>query len=340
MAEILAETTRGGVVESVHHGAIAVVDGDGQLVAGVGEVERRVFFRSSAKPFQAIPLIESGAADAFGLTPAELALCCASHHGEPHHQAEVAAMLAKMGLDETALRCGAPLPINEVEAARVSAGLVAPSPLHCDCSGKHAGMLATCRHLGYPIASYLDPDHPLQQTLLAIMAGVLGVDEREIDRGIDGCSLPTFGAPLVTFARAYAALAAPARSAGGRGHAAALDRLRTAMAAHPRNVSGEGALVADLMALSGGQVVAKSGAEGLLCLAIPATGYGIAIRVLDGSFRAHPAIVSAVLEQLDLVEPAVVAALRARHPTTLTNHNGIAVGAIRAAFDLSTHPRK
>src|SRR5262249_52393777 len=148
---LLAEVTRGEAVESVHVGTIAVVNANGDLVAWAGDPTNFAYFRSSAKPFQAIPLVESGAADAFGFTPAEMALCCASHHAEPHHQREVAAMLAKLGLTEAALRCGSPLPGDEAEQGRVLAGLVAPSPLQCDCSGKHTGMLATCRHLGYPI---------------------------------------------------------------------------------------------------------------------------------------------------------------------------------------------
>ncbi|MEA2527027.1 MAG: hypothetical protein QOF73_4254, partial [Thermomicrobiales bacterium] len=170
MTAILAEVTRGGAVESVHAGTIAVVATDGRLVAWAGDVERFAYFRSSAKPFQAIPVVESGAADAFGFTPAELALCCASHHAERHHQREVAAMLAKLGLTEDALQCGIALPSDDEEAGRILSGLVPPSPLQCDCSGKHTGMLATCLHLGYPIDSYLEPEHPLQRMIRGIVA--------------------------------------------------------------------------------------------------------------------------------------------------------------------------
>jgi len=336
MPPVLAETTRGGRVESVHHGIIAVVDGAGRLVAHAGDPDRVAFFRSSAKPFQAIPVVESGAADAFGFTPAELALCCASHNGERRHQTQVAAMLAKIGLGPEALRCGASLPSDPMERARVVAGLVPPSPLQCDCSGKHTGMLAACVRLGYPLDSYLEPAHPLQRQILAIMGEVLGLDEGEIALGTDGCSLPTFGAPLRAFAAAYAALAAPERVAAGRGgaHAAALDRLRRAMTAHPENVAGQGELVSDLMRLSDGRIAAKSGAEGLICLALPEAGLGVAIRVLDGTFRAHTVVVAAVLEQLGLIEPAVIAAILDAHPPVLRNHNGWEIGALRPAFRL------
>jgi len=335
---ILAEVTRGGAVESSHAGTIAVVDTNGRLVAWAGDPETFAYFRSSAKPFQAIPVIESGAADAYGFTPAELALCCASHYAEPHHQQEVAAMLAKLGLNEEALRCGIALPGDEEEAARILAGLVPRSPLQCDCSGKHTGMLATCVHLGYPIESYLDPEHPLQRTIRGIIAEVCRVPERSLRLAADGCSVPTFGTSIRAFATAYAALAQPERvraEAGGRHHVA-LYRLRNAMIAHPENVSGTGDLVTDLMALAGGRIAAKSGAEGLICLALPAHGLGVAIRIADGSFRALPVVVTGVIEQLQLIDSSVIGALMERHRPEVRNHNGWHVGDMRAAFLLQT----
>jgi L-asparaginase II len=199
-------------------------------------------------------------------------------------------------------------------------------------------MLATCRHLGLPIASYLDPEHPLQRRILGVMAEVLRLPELQIRLATDGCSLPTFGAPLRAFAAAYATLAAPDSAPAGQGreHAPALDRLRTAMTAHPDNVAGTASLVTDLMALSGGEIVAKSGAEGLLCFGIPARGLGVAIRVLDGSFRAHAVVACRVLEDLELVPEAVTSAIMARHDPLLLNHNHRHVGDLRAAFRLET----
>jgi L-asparaginase II len=324
-------------MESLHHGVVVAVAASGDGVASAGDPEQVVFFRSSAKPFQAIPVVESGAADAFGLTPAELALCCASHHGTPAHQRQVAAMLAKLGLSAADLQCGCPLTIDEEEAARIVLGLVERSPLQCDCSGKHAGMLATIVHEGLSRHDYLAPSHPLQQRILGVMAEVLRVPRDSIALGTDGCSLPTFGAPLRAFATAYAALAAPQQvpTDAGREHAAALDRLRAAMIAHPENVSGKGSLVADLMELSDGRVVAKSGAEGLLCLAVPERELGIAIRVSDGGFRAHPVVAVAALEQLGILDAATRDAILARHSPELRNHNGRLVGEIRPVFQLT-----
>ncbi|MCC7023915.1 MAG: asparaginase [Thermomicrobiales bacterium] len=337
MATVIAETTRGGIPESIHHGVVVAVDAAGDVVAAAGDPEQVVFFRSSAKPFQAIPVVESGAADAFGLTPAELALCCASHAGSPEHQRQVAAMLEKIGLSAANLQCGCPLPIDEEEGARILLGETPPTPLACDCSGKHAGMLATIVHEGLSRDDYLDPGHPLQRRILGLMAEVMRVPEASIPLGTDGCSLPTFAAPLRAFAAAYAALAAPKRtpSGAGREHAAALDRLRDAMTAHPENVSGPGNLVTNLMALSGGRIAAKSGAEALICLAVPERELGIAIRVADGSFRAHAAVTVAALEQLGILDAAFREAILERHSPELRNHNGRLVGEIRPIFQLS-----
>jgi L-asparaginase II len=229
-----------------------------------------------------------------------------------------------------------PLPGDEAEAGRVLAGLVPRSPLQCDCSGKHTGMLATCVRLGYPTDNYLDPEHPVQRTIRGIIAEVCRVPEAGLRLATDGCSVPTFGTSIRSFATAFAALAQPDRvpeEAGGR-HAAALNRLRSAMTAHPENVAGTGDLVTNLMAVAGGRIAAKTGAEGLICLALPERGLGIAIRIADGTYRAHEVVVPAVLEQLGAVDAAVIAAVTARNSPEIRNHNGWHVGELRSAFTL------
>jgi L-asparaginase II len=337
MPVAIAETTRGGITESVHYGVVVAVDATGEVIAFAGDPETVVFFRSSAKPFQAIPVVESGAADAFGFTSAELALCCASHEGSPEHQRQVETMLAKIGMSSANLQCGCSLPMHEPEASRVTLGGIEGSPLHCDCSGKHAGMLATIVHEGLSHHDYLDPAHPLQKRILRIMAEVMRVPREAIVLGTDGCSLPTFGAPVRAFATAYAALAAPEQvpAGNGREHAAALSRLRAAMTTHPENVAGHGQLVTDLMALSGGRIAAKSGAEGLLCLAVPERDLGIAIRIMDGTFRTHAAVTVAALEQLGILDPGTRHAILERHSPQLRNHNGRLVGEIHPVFQLA-----
>jgi L-asparaginase II len=174
---VIAEVTRGDIVESRHHGVVAVADATGRVIASAGDPERLAYLRSSAKPFQAIPLVESGAADAFGFTDQEVAMACASHDATPRHQRVVERMLAKAGLDEDALRCGVTPPMDEQEQARIALGLKPTSQIQCECSGEHAGMVAACKHLGYPLESYNAPDHPLQQWLRQIVAEVTRVPE-------------------------------------------------------------------------------------------------------------------------------------------------------------------
>lgn len=336
MSTRLAEVCRGGVVESVHMGAIAVVDVSGKLIAHAGDPDLFAYYRSSAKPFQALPLVESGATDRYGFTPAELALCCASHLGSPRHQQQVLGMLAKLGLDDGALQCGIVIPGDDQEAARVREGVVKPTPLHCDCSGKHTGMIATCLHLGDPIAGYLEPEHPHQQRIKAAMAEMCRIPAGQMRLATDGCSVPTFGMPLRHFAYSWATFATPeaAPANAGRNHAAALNRLREAMMAVPFNVAGDGEFVTTIMEVGRGEIVAKSGAEGLMCVGLPKHGIGIAIRIGDGSYRSHPYVTVDVLRQLGLVDPAILEDALARHSPEIRNHNGRLVGEHRAAFTL------
>lgn len=320
--------SRGDHIESEHQAALAIVESPGRLIAAAGDFDRFAYFRSSAKPFQAIPLVESGAADRFEFTSSELAFCCSSHNGEAGQQQAVVAMLDKIGAEPGLLQCGAALPQDATESARLALGLVPASPLQNCCSGKHAGMLATCLHLGYPVESYLDPDHPLQQRILAIVAEAMRRDPASIALATDGCSVPTFGAGIDDFARAYSALAAPANAPSEcmRAQAATITRLLAAMTAYPDNIAGRGELDTELMRLSNGAVVAKIGAEGLLCMAVPERGVGIAIRIADGTFRGLNILAIAVLEQLQLVEADVISAMKSTLNKPITNANGWVVG--------------
>jgi L-asparaginase II len=326
------EVTRGAQLESRHLAAVAVADPTG-IVASAGESETICYFRSSAKPFQAIPLVTSGAADAFGFTTSELAYCCGSHNAQPSQQSDVRVMLDKVGLTPDALLCGWQAPADQPENARVTLGLVPKSPLQHCCSGKHTGMLATCVHLGYPIHSYLSQDHPLQQEILTIVANALGVDARDIAMVPDGCSVPTFAAPLWRFAQAYALLSAPSTQASG--HSDELTRLRDAMLRFPENIAGEGELDTDLMKLTEGAVLAKLGAEGLICLAVPHAGLGIAIRVLDGSTRGLNLLVVSTLEQLGILDQVTTARLRDRLVEPVKNANGWTVGKMQTNLRLT-----
>ena len=332
----LTEVTRGDLVESTHSGVVVVADVTGRLLATHGDADHIAYLRSAAKPFQAVPLVESGAADTFELGPEDLALACASHDATPAHQRGVARMLAKIGLDEDALRCGVSPPPDAQEAARITLGLKAQSQLQCACSGEHAGMLATCLHLDYPLQSYTEPDHPLQRRIREIVARVLRLPEDDLVTGTDGCRIPTFAAPVRSFAVAYATLADPRQAPKGTGSELAkpLERLRQAMTAHPILVGGEETLDSDIMALSEGRIVAKLGAEDLLCLAVPERGLGIAIAAADGSSRALGPAAVAVIEQLELAQPAILDTLRERQVETVKTFAGEVVGAMRPAFQL------
>ena len=337
MAAVMAEITRGNLVESIHLGHAVVINGNTDLVAWAGDPETRMFFRSSAKPFQAIPLLASGAADAYGFTTEELALASASHNATSRHQAVVASMLAKAGLREEDLQCGIAPPLDEAEKARVTLGLTPPSLIQCECSGKHAGMLATCRHRGWPIESYLEPDHPLQTEIRTIIAAACGTPPEALDRAVDGCSLPTYGAPIRAFATAYAVFADPdgARWTGTEPYRAALHRIREAFSRHPDLVSGDGEIDTTIMRLTAGQVVAKLGAEGLLCMAVPDHRLGIAISDISGSARGLGPGAVAVLGELALVSASTVSALARELCPAVESFAGQPVGEIRQVLAMS-----
>ncbi len=336
-AVTLAEVTRGSVVESAHSGSVVVSEVSGQIVASAGDPERVIFFRSSAKPFQAIPLIASGAADAFGFSTAELALACSSHDATPMHQRGVARMLAKIGLDEDALRCGISPPADEQEAARIILGLKPKSQIQCECSGEHVGMLAAARHLGYSLDDYVATDHPLQQCIQSIVARVTRMPEADLVAGTDGCSIPTFGAPLRAFALAYATFASPdeARDGAIDDLISPMNRFRAAMLTHPVLIGGEQTLDTDIMRLCEGRIVAKLGAEGLLCMAVPERGLGIAISCDDGSPRGLAPAAIRVLEELGLATPVMLDKLRERHAGPVTSFAGEPVGEVRSRLRLN-----
>ncbi len=329
MVAVLAEVTRGSVVECRHEGAVAVVDSAGEVIASAGDTGLVAYLRSAGKPFQAIPVVDSGAADVYGFTDAELAICAGSHSGEPAHLATVAGMLAKLGLGDGSLGCGLVSPMDPATAARIAVGQEAVTTLHCGCSGKHTGMLAACLQRGYPLDSYLDLDHPLQREILALMAEYFGVPAAEIPTAVDGCGVPTFGASVANIARAWAMLAAPPEA-----YRATTPRILDAMAAAPLMVAGTGRICTDLMPIVGPGIVVKTGAEGLFCLALRDQGWGVAIKIADGTFRALPAITAAVLGQLGMASEEQLTQFVERQPPYVRNNAGMIVGEVRATVVL------
>lgn len=327
---VLVEVTRGGMVESRHRGHAAVADGNGRIVAAWGDPGTTVFPRSSIKPLQALPLIESGAAARFGLDDAELALACASHAGEPRHVERVGRWLARLGLSAGDLECGTHAPTDPESSAQLIRADEPPSALHNNCSGKHAGFLTVARHLGEPTLGYIRPEHPVQRRLERILTEMGGADLTAAPRGFDGCGIPVMGMPLGALATAMARFAKPEGLSAERAEAAR--RIAAAMARHPYLVSGRGRFDSEIMEAANGAALVKGGAEGVHVAALPGLGLGVALKIEDGGAgRASQPAMAALLERLGAVAGwgrAVIAAWRER---PVLNAAGREVGAVRAA---------
>ena len=329
----LAEVTRGGQVESLHVGAVAVVNTRGELLYRAGDPHFLTFTRSTLKPFQALPFMRAGGPAHFGFGSRETALMCASHSGEPMHVETVQAMLHKAGCAEHHLRCGCHVPIHYATEDKRPPAQERFSQLHNNCSGKHAGFLAYCVQHGLPLDSYIDPAHPLQQAIRENVARVAGVPEAGLKAGIDGCSAPNYALPLSRLAFAYARLA---QGAADPEDGDLLVPLFDAMTAHPELVSGTGRIDLAFMRTAPGDWVAKGGAEAVQAIGIRSAGLGIALKVADGNPRAlYPAAV-AVLQQLGLIGTVESTPLAPWLRPQLRNLRGLYTGEVRATVQLVT----
>ena len=324
---VLVEVIRGSLLESEHRGRVAVIDADGNAVLRLGDVARPVFPRSAVKPLQALPLVETGAADRFGFGDEELAVASASHAGEPAHVALVEHMLARAGLDAAALVCGAHPPIHPSSAQALARSGREPSALHNNCSGKHAGFLCVACAMEANPAGYADPAHPVQRAVKAAIEGIAGVALEDRSRAIDGCWVPTWALPLEKLAHGFA------RFGTGRGldphRAEAAARIRAACAANPYLVAGTGRFCTRVMAHFGGRVLVKGGAEGVLCGALPEAGLGIAVKCDDGAARAAEVVMATLISRLLALDDADRGALAPLVRPGLRNWNGVEVGVLR-----------
>jgi L-asparaginase II len=336
----LVEVWRGPVVESRHRGHLAAVDGDGRLVAHLGEPETVTYLRSSGKPFQAVPLLTSGAAERFHFTEAELAVACGSHSGEDLHVETVARLLEKIGLDEGFLKCGVHEPFDRATAERLRARGETPGVLRNNCSGKHTGMLALSRHLGAPPELYDDPEGPVQQSILRAVSQFSGIDADEIALGTDGCGVPVFGMSVRSMALMYARLVAPPNGFGAE-TLEACARLNAAMNARPELVGGTNERFdTEVMRAGRGLLVSKIGAEGvytagvLPCELWP-KGLGLAFKIEDGEDRrARSTIAIEALRQLGVLDEDAQKRLSPYASFPVQNHRGEKVGEIQAFFQL------
>jgi L-asparaginase II len=335
MPQVLVEVTRGDRVESSHYGHIAVADPQGRLVARLGDPDLWVCLRSMAKPIQALPVITTGAAQAFGFGPEELALFSGSLNGQDFQVALVEKVLSRLGLTAAHLQCGVHAPSHRPSAqALVKAGQ-SPATVHNNCAGKHAAMLALCVHHGWPVADYMDPQHPVQQLIVQTIAQVTEVPADQITVAIDGCGAPVFYVPLRRIAQAYAKGAAAAQGTLPAGPLTqALATLTRACLAHPRLIAGDGRLCTDIMQALPDRVLAKTGAEGGYALALINEGLGAAIKVADGHARGLNPTAVETLAQLNLLTPTAAAALAGYHRPPIKNHRKEIVGQVQPVFTL------
>lgn len=337
---LLVEVWRGPIVESRHRGHLIAEDGDGRTVASLGWPETVTYVRSSGKPFQAIPLIVSGAADHFGFSQREIAIACGSHSGESIHVETVRSMLQKIGLEETALRCGVHEPFSVDVASQLARSGQPPSVLQNNCSGKHAGMLAVARHVGAPTDSYDDPNNPVQQAIAKTVSQFSDVRLDAIAIGVDGCGAPVFGVSVRAMALMYARLVAPPNDFDAPTRKAC-ERIVEAMIDYPEMVGGsKNRLDTELIRAGRGRLISKIGAEGVYTVGVLPSdawpqGLGLAVKIEDGDdHRARPPAVIEALIQLGVLRDNDLAALAGYSPTPITNHRGERVGEARAAFQL------
>ncbi|HUN50965.1 MAG TPA: asparaginase [Candidatus Sulfotelmatobacter sp.] len=328
-APIGIAVTRGDLVESRHRVACAVVDADGRQLAAWGDVAAPVYPRSAVKALQALPLIESGAADAFGLNETELALACASHNGEPAQVAAVRAWLARLGLGEADLECGSHWPYHEPSMLALAVQGERPTAAHNNCSGKHSAMLTVARHRGEPVRGYTARAHPAQQRAMQALAEMAGIDLAAAPVGIDGCAIPTVALPLDRLALAMARFARPAHLPPAR--AEACRRLAAAMSRAPLMIAGHGRLDSALIEAAGGRILSKGGAEGVQVAMLPEPGIGIAIKALDGAARAREVALGLVLDWLGVLDAALRGRLADFLAPGITNRRGAVVGRVQAA---------
>jgi L-asparaginase II len=324
---VLVEVLRGGIVESAHRGAVAVFDAAGRSVLEIGDVEQPVFPRSAVKAIQALPLVESGAADAYGFGNKELALACASHGGEPAHVDMASAVLARAGLDGGALECGTHWPSHQDSTLALARAGGAPNDLHNNCSGKHSGFLCTCVHLGIGHRGYVAAGHRSQEMVRDAMQGVTGAAHEQANSGIDGCSIPTYAVPLKNLAIGFAKMLtghgfSPSRAAAAR-------RLTAACMAEPLYVAGTGRADTRLMQAAPGRIFVKIGAEGVYCAGVPELGFGIALKAGDGGERAAEVMVASVLGRLLEGDEELSKRLSGMARPPILNRKGVEVGMAR-----------
>jgi len=331
----LVVVKRGNIIESIHLGHVVAIDSSNKTVATFGNPGFHTYVRSAIKPLQAIAVLESGAADRYSLNEQELVAICSSHNGEEMHSSLVRSILAKLGISEDYLRCGSHAPLHKGTLEEMSSRGEIPSTLHNNCSGKHAGMIASAMVLGVPLDTYLDPNHPVQLLILSIISDLCGTPIDKIDIGIDGCGAPVFGMPLHRLALGFVRLVTGAGVPEPRREYCM--KLVKAIASYPYILAGTDRFDSLLMEVTDGRLTVKSGAEGIVAIGDNVRGLGIVVRVEDGSERAlFPAAVEALM-QIGLINKKQRDALDHFHHPIIRNWAGTTVGSLQPVFTLNQY---
>ncbi|TGE31809.1 asparaginase [Desulfosporosinus sp. Sb-LF] len=333
MSEILINVSRGPLVESCHRGDAVVVDKSGKVLSYIGDPYKVTFIRSAGKPLQTINVILSGAAKRFGFSDAELSIMCASHYGEQFHRETVIGILKKIGLSIDSLLCGTTLSIDQAYALELVSQNFKLNPTNSDCSGKHAGMLATCIHLGLSIHDYTHENHRLQKDILKTVASICEIDENYISLGTDGCSVPVYGMPLYNMALGFAKLANPHDLDEGYKHAC--EQIFRAMNKHPEMLAGTDGFCTELLKHTHGKLVGKLGAEGVYCIGVKGRDIGLAIKIEDGNYsRALWPVVMRCLEDLNVLDEEELNSLGKYRELANRNNFGDTIGKVSPVFNL------
>ncbi|MFT9498098.1 asparaginase [Anaerosolibacter sp.] len=336
--EPLAVVTRNDYIESIHYGYITIVDASGKVLFSLGNPDTEIYFRSSAKPIQAIPLLHSGAAKAFDFSSQDIALVCASHSGQKFHQQAAVDILNRLHLEPEHLHCGIMFPYNEAEHQRLLKETLMPTVLHCSCSGKHAGILALAKYRGYSIDAYEDFAHPVQKEILETIAYFTDEAVDSIPMGKDGCGIPIYLLSLKKIALSYARLIQWSKDRKHIYHAAC-KAVVDAMSQFPEMVSGDSEFCTELMQFAGGKIIGKVGSEAVYCLGIQENNLGVCVKIVDGNERAIYPVVIEILKTLDALSDTELSKLNQWHRPLLKNNLNEVIGEIIPVFDLH-HPKR
>lgn len=329
---IVAKTYRGNIIDLTHIGHIAVVDYTGKILYKYGNPERVTFARSSAKPIQAIPVLESGAVEEYGITDKEIAIFCASHNGESFHVDAVRSILKKAGLNEDYLQCGSHYPLASYVTEEMKSKGITPENIHCNCSGKHSGMLITCKYYGEDLYTYYKPEHPVQKRIMKTISEVCEYDEDKILTAVDGCGVPVHAMPLYKFAQGFARLSKPDVFSADREKV--IRRITSAMTKYPEMVAGTDRICTDLMKVCGDRLFAKGGAAAYYAVGLKDKGIGITFKIEDGNSKIVPAVVLETLRQLDVIKDEELKKLEKYYVLKIKNHKKEIVGETKVEFKL------